>query len=75
MVTPSVCFIDFLYPSSCFGNKWAIIDILINSIQKYTGLLPEFKCIPSDKIFGRIVDFKNPDIQIISDCIAITGVE
>ena len=75
MVTPSVCFIDFLYPSSCFGNKWAIIDILINSIQKYTGLLPEFKCIPSDKIFGRIVDFKNPDIQIISVCIAITGVE
>ena len=75
MFTPSVCFIDFLYPSSCFENKWAIIDILINSIQKYTGLLPEFKCIPSDKIFGRIVDFKNPDIKIISDCIAVTGVE
>jgi hypothetical protein len=75
IATPSVCFIDFLYPASCFENKWAIVDILINSIQKYTGILPDFKCIPSDKIFGRIIDFKNPDIKIISDCIAFAGVE
>jgi hypothetical protein len=73
--TPSICFIDFLYPASCFENRWAIIDILTNSIKKYTGILPDFRCIPSDIIFGRTIDFNNPDIKLISDCIAFTGVE
>ena len=73
--TPSICFIDFLYPASCFENRWAIIDILTNSIQKYAGILPYFRCIPSDIIFGRDIDFNNPDIKLISDCIAFTGVE
>jgi hypothetical protein len=72
---PSICFIDFLYPASCFENRWAIIDILTTSIQKYAGILPDFRCIPSNIIFGRAIDFNNPDIKLISDCIAFTGVE
>lgn len=73
--TPSICFIDFLYPTSCFENRWAIIDILTNSIQKYAGILPDFRCIPSNILFGRTIDLNNPDIKLISDCIAFTGVE
>ena len=72
---PTICFIDFLYPSACFENRWAIVDILANAVQKYTDILPEFICIPSDKIFNKDIDFANSGTQILENCIAFLGVE
>jgi hypothetical protein len=73
--TLSICFVDFLYPIACFEKRWAIVEILTNSIQKYTGILPNFKCIPSDTVFGKVIDLKNPNINNITDCIVVTGIE
>lgn len=73
--TPSICFVDFLYPLACFENRWAIIEILTNSIQKYTGIIPNFKCIPSDTVFDTVIDLMNPNIKNITDCIVVAGIE
>lgn len=70
---PSICFADFLYPYACSDRKWAIVDILTNAIQKYTEIVPEFMCIPTDEIYDKDIYYINTNVT--SSCIAFAGME
>ena len=70
---PSICFLDFLYPYACSDRRWAIVDILTNAIQKYTEIVPEFMCIPTDEIYDKDIYYINTNVT--SSCIAFTGME
>ena len=70
---PYICFSDFLYPYACSDRKWAIVDILTNAIQKYTEIVPEFMCIPTDEIYNKDIYYINTNVT--SGCIAFSGIE